>query len=95
MKSWDFDFIFCYQNLFPSDVLHHVAPSVKRNMDWSAMDVEAGVEAEDTQSDDTEDNQSDDSSQNIEEYSSAVTDISADSDVMEDKGEYCEASVRC
>ena len=75
-------------------MLHHVAPSVKTNMDWSANDIEAGVETEDTQSDDTED-QSDDTSQNTEEYSSSVTDISTYSDVMEDKCEYCEASVRC
>ena len=65
-----------------------------RNMDWSAIDVEVGVNAEDTQSDDTED-QSDDTSQNTEEYSSSVTDISTYSDVMEDKCEYCKASVRC
>ena len=76
-------------------MLHRVAPSVKKNMDWSAIDIEAGVETEDTQSDDTEDDQSDDTSQNTEEYSSSVTDISTDSDVMEDKCEYCEASVRC
>ena len=65
-----------------------------KNMDWSAIDVEVGVNAEDTQSDDTED-QSDDTSQNTEEYSSSVTDISTYSDVMEDKCEYCKASVRC
>ena len=76
-------------------MLHHLAPSVKTNMDWSAIDIEAGVETEDTQSDDTEDDQSDDTSQNTEEYSSSVTDISTDSDVMEDKCEYSEASVRC
>ena len=68
-------------------------------MDWSAIDVEAGVKAEDDQTDDTdqntEDDQYDDSSQNTEEYSSTLTDISTYSDVMEDKCEYCEASVRC
>ena len=94
MDSWDFGFIF-YQMLFPADDLQHAAPSVMRNMDWSAIDAEAGMEAEDDQSGDTEDDQSDDTSQNTEEYSSSVTDISTDSDVMEDKCEYCEASVRC
>ena len=94
-----FCFYLFYQILFPSGVLHHVAPSVMRNMDWSAIDTEAGVKAEDDLSDDTdqntEDDQSDDSSQKTEEYSSSVTDMSTDSDVMEDKCEFCEASVRC
>ena len=75
------------QILFPSDVLHHVASSVIRNMDCTAIDAEAGVAAED--------DQSDDSSQNTEEYSSTVTDISTYSDEMEDKCGFCEASVRC
>ena len=86
--------MFFYQNLFPSDDLHHVAPSVVRNMDWSVIDAEAGVKVEDDTDQNTDD-QSDDTSQNTEEDSLSVTDISSDSNVMEDKCEYCEASVRC